>query len=187
MMLKCWRPGNWTLTFEDGSLAQGFDGVISTLPPAQVAALLPANFQNKKAVTEAKMHACFTLMIGLNDPINLGWDTLRVKDLPIDWIAINQAKPGRSKDVGTIVVHSEADWSDEHAEADRDWVQDVMLKTAAALTNLPLADAPHIALHRWLYASNASSTGRWHGGELHAPHDQSRNLRSNRQRNCSCP
>jgi predicted NAD/FAD-dependent oxidoreductase len=103
------------------------------------------------------MHVCFCLMVGLSAPINPGWDTLRVKDLPIDWIAINHAKPGRSQDVGTLVVHSEAGWSDANVDADRDWVQDVMLKSASALLGLPLQNAPHIALHRWLYASNKSS------------------------------
>ena len=147
----------WTLTFEDGAEVGGFDGVISTLPPAQLQPLLPANFRDKQAVTAAKMHACFALMVGLNNPIDPGWDTVRVKNLPIDWIAINHAKPGRTQTVGTVMIHAEADWSDEHAEVDRDWVRDVMLDTASALIDYPLADAPHIALHRWLYASSKAS------------------------------
>lgn len=151
------KDGTWTLTFEDGSSETGFDGVISTLPPAQTEKILPSNFSKTASVEAAQMHVCFCLMVGLSEPINPGWETLRVKDLPIDWIAINNAKPGRSQDVGTIVVHSEAAWSDENAETDRDRVQAVMLKAASALLGLPLEKAPHIALHRWLYASNKSS------------------------------
>ena len=148
---------SWTLTFEDGSTASGFDGVISTLPPAQAEKILPTAFPNTASVTSAQMHVCFCLMVGLSAPINPGWDTLRIKDLPIDWIAINNAKPGRPNDVGTIVVHSEAEWSDENAETDHVRVQAVMLKAASALLGMPLEEAPHIALHRWLYASNKSS------------------------------
>ena len=151
------KSDSWTLSFEDGSSTSGFDGVISTLPPAQAEKILPQNFPKRASVTSAEMHVCFCLMVGLSAPINPGWDTLRVKDLPIDWIAINHAKPGRSQDVGTIVVHSEAGWSDTHVEADRDWIQDVMLKAASALLGLPLENAPHIALHRWLYASSKAS------------------------------
>ena len=99
-------------------------------------------------------------MIGLDAPFNPGWDTLRVKELPIDWIAINHAKPKRSQQVGTIVVHSEATWSDAHVDAERDWVQNVMLESASALLGRPLKNAPHIALHRWLYASNKASPDR---------------------------
>lgn len=151
------KTDNWTLHFEDGSIETGFDGVISTLPPAQAEKVLPSNFTKSAAVEAADMHVCFCLMIGLSMPINPGWDSLRVKDLPIDWIAINNAKPGRSQDVGTIVVHSEAAWSDKHVDADREWIQDVMLKSASALLGLPLENTPHIALHRWLYASSKSS------------------------------
>ncbi len=147
----------WTLIFEDGTTQSGFDGVISTLPPAQAEQVLPDNFAKRRAVTSAQMHVCFCLMIGLSVPIDPGWDTLRVKNLPIDWIAMNNAKPGRSKDVGTIVVHSEATWSDENADTDREEVQAVMLKSASALLGLPLENAPHIALHRWLYASSKTS------------------------------
>ena len=150
------KAETWMLTFEDGSTASGFDGVISTLPPAQAEKILPRAFPQRAAIETAQMHVCFCLMVGLSEPINPGWDTLRVKGLPIDWIAINNAKPGRSNDVGTIVVHSEAVWSDENAETDRERVQAVMLKAASALLGLPLENAPHIALHRWLYASSKS-------------------------------
>lgn len=151
------KTDGWTLSFEDGTSAAGFDGVISTLPPAQAAAILPPQFAKRAAVLSAEMHVCFCLMIGVPEPINPGWDTLRVKDLPIDWIAVNSAKPGRSKSVGTLVVHSEALWSDRHVDADRDWIQAVMLDCASALLDRPLNTAPHIALHRWLYAANKSS------------------------------
>jgi len=147
----------WSLQFEDGSSVDGFDSIISTLPPAQAAMILPDGFAEARSVSSAQMHVCFCLMVGLSAPINPGWDTLRVKDLPIDWIAINHAKPGRSQNMGTIIIHSEAKWSDENAESDRDWVRDVMLKSASALLGLPLEKAPHIALHRWLYASNKTS------------------------------
>ncbi len=151
------KSKRWTLTFEDGSAEAGFDGVISTLPPAQAEKILPTHFSQTAEVEAAEMHVCFCLMVGISAPINPGWDSLRVKDLPIDWIAINNAKPGRSQDVGTIVVHSEAEWSDANVDADRDWIQDVMLKSASALLGIPLERAPHIALHRWLYASSKAS------------------------------
>jgi len=93
----------------------------------------------------------------LNTPVNLGWDTLRVKDLPVDWISINSAKPGRSKMNAAIIVHSEAKWSDEHAQADRAWAQNILLQCASTLIDMPLSDAPHITLHRWLYAAPKTS------------------------------
>ena len=151
------KTENWELSFEDGTTQTGFDGVISTLPPAQAEKIIPHGFSKRDSVNLAEMHVCFCLMIGLSSPIDPGWDSLRVKNLPIDWIAINNTKPGRSQDVGTIVVHSEASWSDIHVDADRAWIEDVMLKSASALLGMPLDTAPHTALHRWLYASSKSS------------------------------
>lgn len=154
---KISKKDSWGLIFEDGATVAGFDGVISTLPPAQAKSILPSQFSKSLNISQAQMHACFALMIGLEQPLDLDWDTLRVKDLPIDWIAINSAKPGRSGAVGTIIVHSEANWSDRHVDADRDWIETIMIDCASELVGLPLAAAPHKALHRWLYASNNSS------------------------------
>jgi len=151
------RSKSWELLFEDGTSVTGFDKVISTIPPAQAADLLPTKYSHRNAVLTAEMHVCFCLMVGLSAPFNPGWDTLRVKDLPIDWIAVNNAKPGRLHDVGTLVIHSEANWSDAHVNADRAWIQNVMLDCASALLDQPLHNAPHIALHRWLYAANKTS------------------------------
>lgn len=151
------KKKTWTLAFEDGADAHGFHGVISTLPPAQAAAIVPPHFAKARDISKAQMHACFALMIGLARQVDLDWDSLRVKNLPIDWIAVNSSKSGRSQANGTLVIHSEAQWSDKHVNTDRDWVKAVMLNCASALTELPLQDAPHIALHRWLYASNRVS------------------------------
>ncbi len=150
---------NWSIEFEDGQTIDGFDGIISTLPPEQAKDILPKNFSKTSTVSKAHMQACFALMIGLPQVVDPGWETLRVKNLPIDWIAINSAKAGRSNSAGTIVVHSEAEWSDRHVDADRGWIENVMLQCASALMGMPLVDAPHIALHRWLYASSMSSPG----------------------------
>lgn len=151
------KSDKWALIFEDGSIVEGFDGVISTLPPAQAKNILPDNFGGAQSVLSSKMHVCFCVMVGLDAPIDLGWDTLRVKDLPIDWISINNTKPGRSESMGTVVIHSESAWSDTHAGANQEWVKDVMLESASALMGISLARQPHVALHRWLYASSKSS------------------------------
>jgi len=105
---KITKSKTWTLTFEDSGAATGFDAVICTLPPAQAKLILPKSFPHIDTVKSAKMHACFCLMVGLETAIDPGWATLRAKNLPIDWLAINHAKP-------------------------------------------------HIALHRWLYASSQIS------------------------------
>jgi len=152
------REKGISLHFEDGTVESGFEAVISTLPPEQAKAVLPiADAERLNLLSKAHMHACFTLMIGWPRPFNMDWDSLRVKDLPIDWISVNSAKPDRTVDVGTLVITSEPNWSDWHVDADHVWIKNVMLSAASSLTGLTLETAPHQVLHRWLYASNKSS------------------------------
>lgn len=152
--------GELTLRFEDGSTEGSFDRVICTAPAPQVIDMLPARSPLQPILAEVQMHACFALMVGWPEPFDPGWDSLRVGNLPISWIARNNSKPGRDETISTVVVHAAPDWSDEHADADRDWVQSVMLDAASALCGRKLEQAPHIALHRWLYAYANAGVGQ---------------------------
>ncbi|MGB6230492.1 MAG: FAD-dependent oxidoreductase [Litorimonas sp.] len=144
--------GEVTLRFEDGSVEGPFDRVICTAPAPQAADLLPKSSALQPILADVSMHACFALMVCWPEPFDPGWDSLRVSDLPISWLACNHSKPGRNRAVSTLVVHAAPEWSDEHADADRDWVRDTMLFAASPLCGIKLEQAPHIALHRWLYA-----------------------------------
>jgi len=152
--------GDLILTFEEGGREGPFDHVICTAPAPQAAALLPSSSPLQAALDDVHMHACFALMVGWPEPFDLGWDSLRVSDLPISWLALNASKPDRNAAVSTLVIHAAPDWSDDHAEADRDWVQSVMLDAASALCDRKLDQAPHIALHRWLYAYSNQGVGQ---------------------------
>ncbi|MEM7729371.1 MAG: FAD-dependent oxidoreductase [Pseudomonadota bacterium] len=154
------KIGDLTLRFEDGSTEGPFDRVICTAPAPQAADLLPKRSSLQTILSEVRMHACFALMVGWPEPFDPGWDSLRVGDLPVSWIARNQSKPGRDTGFSTLVVHAAPDWSDSHAEADRDWVQSVLLDCASALCGRKLVQAPHIALHRWLYAYADQGVGQ---------------------------
>lgn len=154
------QSGDIWLDFEDGSRTGPFDRVICTAPAPQAAALISPGSSLQSLLQPVKMQACFALMVGWPELFDPGWDTLRVSDLPVSWIALNHAKPRRSKAVSTLIVHGAPDWSDEYAEAERDWVQSVLLETASALCDQALHEAPHIALHRWLYAFSNTGTGQ---------------------------
>ena len=150
--------GLWTLYFEDSVSGpiqdrSGFDAVICTAPPAQAETLLPQGFSERDALASAQMDACFALMIGLPQVIDVGWDSLRVNDLPVSWLAVNSAKPGRKAMPGTLMVHASPEWSNANVETDRDEIINTMISITALLTKLDLSDPSYITLHRWLYAS----------------------------------
>ncbi|GHB01268.1 FAD-dependent oxidoreductase [Algimonas arctica] len=154
------QPGELTLRFEDKSTDGPFDRVICTAPAPQASDILPQRSPLQVILADVRMHACFALMVGWLDPFDPGWDSLRVSDLPISWMARNSSKQGRDETISTLVVHAAPEWSDVHAEADREWVQTMMLDAASALCGRPLNQAPHIALHRWLYAYANEGVGQ---------------------------
>lgn len=159
--LKREADGSWTLIFEDGKDGPiqdrgGFDALICTAPSEQAKVLLPQDFSGHADINQTQMDACFALMIGLDKPFDIGWDTLRVNDLPVSWLAVNSAKPGRGA-AATLVVHASPDWSNQNVDTDREDVQNLLLDVTAALTRLDLSAPSHISLHRWLYASVSQS------------------------------
>lgn len=158
--------GQWNLQFEDGQMKGGFDAVISAVPSVQAEALLPADFSAMEAIKAATMDACFALMIGFDQGHDFGWDSLRVNDTVNDWLAVNSSKPGRNEHVTTLMIHSAAEWSNAHANADRAWVQAEMEASASQICGINISAAPHRVLHRWLYASVSASPQQ---GALHDP------------------
>lgn len=149
--------GAWRLHFEDGSEQGRYDYVICAVPSVQALGLLPSNFGGIEALKVTKMEACFALMIGLQGVHNFGWDSLRVKESPIAWMAVNSSKPERNKVVTCLVVHAAPEWSNVHADADKAWVQDMLETEADKLCGIECGSAVHRGLHRWLYASVSKS------------------------------
>jgi len=157
---KISRNRSWTLMFEDGSQEGGFAAVVLAVPAPQAEALLPRGFSERRALSQVKMDVCFALMVGMDGQVEFGAETLRAKDLPVDWIAVNSSKPERPDGVTTLMIHSETTWSNRYANADRDWVAAQMLGTASDLLRHDLSNAPHQVLHRWLYSSVSAPVGQ---------------------------
>ncbi len=160
--LRRGQDGLWTIGFEcsEGGADQdrsGFDIVICTAPPEQAINILPDDFKQRDYLKSAKMNACFALMVGLKSLIDPGWESLRINDLPVSWLAVNSAKPGRVNNLGTLVVHAAPEWSNANLEKDSNEVQSIMMEVTAALTRLDLTQPEHVTLHRWLYASVENS------------------------------
>ncbi len=160
------EASQYTLHFETGEVESGFDAVICAIPSVQAIALMPENFSGMAALKQTQMAACFALMVGFETVHDFGWDSLRVNEDVNAWLAVNSDKPERDKTQTTLVVHAAPDWSDENANADRDWVQAQMETSASQICGLDISKAPHRVLHRWLYASVTASPER---GALYDP------------------
>ncbi|WP_306252453.1 NAD(P)/FAD-dependent oxidoreductase [Parvularcula sp. IMCC14364] len=159
---------SWILSFDDQQASDPFDWLVIAIPAPQATTLLTGN-KVLQSLGDVRMNACFSLMLGFDKSIDVGWDTLRVDHDPVSWIAVNSAKPGRHKQYGTLVVQTSETWSNRHQEYDLPWIQSSLETVTSSLTGLNVATAPFRKLHRWLYASNANTP---HGVPVSVPEDQ---------------
>jgi renalase len=149
----------WALTNSEGENLGRFDLVISTAPAPQTLRLMPETFSECQALTTGRMSGCFTLMIGLDAPLDLGFDAARVDDDILSWIAVETGKPGRP-DKTALTIHSRNDWAEAHIEGDRDEVKAQMLASLQRLLGRDFSMAVWIDLHRWRYANVDKPVGR---------------------------
>ncbi len=146
------RAGSkWKLIDDAGTDLGVFDWVISAAPAQQSAALLPPSFAEYDRVKTTQMLGCFTLMLGFEDDLNLGFSGAFVNDSSIGWVAVNSSKPGRPGGYA-LVINSNNDWAEKHIEDDLGAVKARMIADASALLDRDLARAAHVDLHRWRYA-----------------------------------
>lgn len=153
--------GKWTLVDSADRHIEGFDWLILACPPAQTAKLAAEDERLVTLCRQREMQACFALMLGYDEPLELPWQAALVHDAPISWISVNSSKPGRDHPC-TLVVHATNAWASDHIEDDLEQVRDRMLDEAAIVCGRNLSNFDHCDVHRWRYANIAKHAGRDH-------------------------
>ena len=142
----------WILQDQQGNTLGEYDCVISTAPAAQTLNLFQTAVPDSASLHTPRMQGCYSLMIGFNRPWDKDWIAAKVRDNPIERIAINSTKPGRSKQVTAIVAHSRNDWADAHMDDPMDEAQNFLLAQFKAVSGIDCSHADYISTHRWKYA-----------------------------------
>jgi predicted NAD/FAD-dependent oxidoreductase len=150
--------GWWLRDATDGTHGP-YDWVISTAPAAQTATLLPPEFSCHEQVRAVRMEGCYSLLVGMAEPLPVAWDVAVVKDSPLAWIAANHSKPGREATAPSLLAQSTPDWAEAHINEDVPAMQALLLAEMQAVTGLDLSAPAHLATHRWRYASVAAPAG----------------------------
>lgn len=153
------EAGAWELIDKEGSNHGIFDYVIFAIPSHQVEALAPGHFEHLGQIKQVKMDACFSLMLGFEKSLEVGFDGAFVEGSPIGWISVNSSKPERPQGF-SMMVQSHNQWAEMHVNEDKNKVQAMLLEEAADLLNQDLSGAEHQVLHRWLYASTSAPAGQ---------------------------
>ena len=149
----------WALSDNEGNDLGRFDLVISTAPAPQTIKLMPETFSGRAALETVEMSGCFTLMIGLNEPLNLGFDAARIDGPILSWIAVEASKPGRSGKTA-LTIHSRNDWAEANLERDREAVKAELLAALRRLLGEDFSNATWLDLHRWRYANVEKPVGQ---------------------------
>lgn len=149
----------WYLHTAAGKMRGPFDWVISSAPAPQTARLFPDSFEAFDVLSQVEMLGCFTLMLGLEAPLELSWSALKSGEPPIGWIAVNSGKPGRDQAYSLVVQASNA-WAQAHLDHDAEQVKTTLLKAASEFAGFDLSTAPHQVLHPWRYAATRRPAGQ---------------------------
>ena len=153
-----WRAGRlerlsnaWQVWRDDGRESIQARRLLVTAPPEQSAALLAGHGDLAETIASVPMNPGWALMLGFDQPLEVGFDAAFDNEGPLSWLSRNSSKPGRSGEAW--LLHAGADWSKEHLERDADWVAEQLLaafhtRVTAARTVKPAL----VSAHRWRYA-----------------------------------
>ena len=152
------RETRWLLHTNQQKSQEQFDWVISTLPAQQTYQLLPECIPFKQSINTQSMKACFSLMLGFDRPLELGFDAALVRGHDISWISMNSSKPGRTAPF-CILVHSSNDWANKHLHDDKDAVLKYLHEQTSSILDINITDANHKVIHGWMYANVDKQAG----------------------------
>jgi renalase len=145
--------GKWQLTDEQGQQYHDFDWVISAIPSPQALELLPQSFKYYSDIQAIKMRACFAVMLGFKQKIQLDFEAAHVINSDLSWIAVNSHKPRRA-DYFTLVLHSSENFAEAHIDTDREKIMQHLMAEASRIVGQDVSMAEYKNIHGWLYANN---------------------------------
>jgi predicted NAD/FAD-dependent oxidoreductase len=150
--------GAWHLHFDDREVGS-FDRLILAIPAPQAAAMLDEISHPFAAnLDTVRIAPCWALLLGFDRqgdqlanakyrPGSLALAKGASPELPIAWMARENARPGAPDSPGSYTIHASAGWSTAHLE---DSAESVIAALSAAFE--PARHAVYRAAHRWRYA-----------------------------------
>ena len=144
--------GTWRLSDIEGHALGDFEWVISTAPPAQTISLFASHIPAVSSIAEVEMQGCYTLMLGFAQPWKGDWIAAKIRNCPVEWVAINSTKPSRNSSMTSIVVHSSNAWAQDRIDEDQEKIEAHLLDELADLKLVDVESAAYISMHRWRYA-----------------------------------
>jgi len=148
----------WHIKTSEQDTLGPFDWVVSSAPAIQSVNFMPDSFSGYEAQTNVSFQACFALMLGFSEPLQLNCDAAQVRNSQIAWLSVNSSKPGRPE-APSLLVHSSNEWADQYVDAELANVQTELLAALLDVLGEKFVSPELQSLHRWRYARTANSAG----------------------------
>ena len=94
-------------------------------------------------------------MLGFSEDLKLNWNAAKVKNSPIEWMAVDSSKPSRDSDY-SLLVQTSNEWAESRIEDDQDHVRVMLLDEVERLLERRIKNAVYTSLHRWCYANTSA-------------------------------
>jgi predicted NAD/FAD-dependent oxidoreductase len=147
---ELWLLGVTADTVPIEATAGPFDAVLVAAPTARALPLLQAAPKLARQAKQASLRPCWALMLGFQDPLDLGYDGAWVQGSRLSWIAQDSSKPQR-RPGEHWVAHASAEWSVEHLEDDPERVKEKLLRAFHEATGSHMQPV-YADVYRWRYA-----------------------------------
>lgn len=151
---------HWHLLDSDGQSHGPFSKVIVAVPAPQATTLLSAAPKLASTVANAVMEPVWAVALAFARPLDTPVEGCFVQDSPLDWLARNRSKPGRTGEADSWVLHATSQWSRQHLDLPHEAVIEQLRCAFAELIGCAVPEAEFSLAHRWLYARPAQ-THQW--------------------------
>lgn len=158
------KSNQWQLLDDKGELHGPFDAVISAVPAPAAKRLLAASPRMGVEMAGVNMQPSWIVMLGFDQPLNMGFDAANTVGSHITWLANNASKPGReSKDgpeVWLLQVGNE--WSHDNADRLPEQVIQLMTEEFNKVTGNNIHQPSFAQAHLWPHSLAVNPLAKGH-------------------------
>lgn len=148
---KIIRKNNKWHIYDQNKKSYGvYDWIISSLPAEQSLDLISKKISFYPSVEKIKMKGCFSLMVGMNNSLNLDYDAAFIENEDIAWLALNNSKPLRANN-HCLLINSSYNYAAKNMNTLKDVVLKHLLSLASEIINHELSNSSMIKIHQWRY------------------------------------
>ena len=140
----------WKLYDQNKKSCGLYDWVILSIPARQSLELISNKICFYSLIEKIKMKGCFSLMVGMNKPLNLEYDAALIENEDIAWFAINNSKPGRMNK-HCLIINSSYEYASKNINTSKEKVLKHLLYKSSQFLNYDLSKSNIIKIHQWKY------------------------------------